>query len=110
MTCSSIGDFVDYMVDFYQQRDRRKIVSTIDTYGDDKLNPTKLQGLRDREPAFDALGVKPKFSRTCTSLTCFYTTSLRIQGRTEDAEISSVVQKEANCRRLPRRLRIPRFH
>jgi len=60
MTCSSIGDFVEYMVDFYQQRDRRKIVSTIDTYGDDELDPTKLQGLRDREPAFDALGVKPK--------------------------------------------------
>jgi len=60
MTCYSIGDFVDYMVDFYQQRDRRKIVSTIETYGDDELDPTKLQGLRDREPAFDALGVKPK--------------------------------------------------
>ena len=60
MTCSSIGDFVDYMVDFYQQNDRRKIVSTIDTYGDDELDPTKLQGLRAREPAFDSLGVKPK--------------------------------------------------
>jgi hypothetical protein len=60
MTCSSIGDFVDFMVDFYQQRDRRMIVSTIDTYGDDELDPTKLPGLRDREPAFDALGVKPK--------------------------------------------------
>lgn len=60
MTCSSIGDFVDYMVDFYQQRDRRKIVSTIDNYGDDELDPYKLQGLRDREPAFDALRVKPK--------------------------------------------------
>jgi hypothetical protein len=60
MTCSSIGDFVDYMVDFYQQRDRRKIVSTIDTYGDDELDPTKLQGLRDREPAFDVLRIKPK--------------------------------------------------
>ena len=60
LTCSSIGDFVDYMVDFYQQRDRRKIVSTIDTYGDDELDPTKLQGLRDREPAFDVLRIKPK--------------------------------------------------
>jgi hypothetical protein len=60
LTCSSIGDFVDYMVDFYQQRDRRKIVSTIDTYGDDELDPTKLQGLRDREPDFDALRIKPK--------------------------------------------------
>ena len=47
MTCSSVGDFVDYMVDFYQQRDRRKIVSTIDTYGDDELDPTKLPKLRD---------------------------------------------------------------
>lgn len=60
MTCSSIRDFVDYMVDFYQQSDRRKIVSTIDTYGDEELDPNKLQGLRDREPAFDPLGVKPK--------------------------------------------------
>ena len=60
LTCSSIGDFVDYMVDFYQQRDRRKIVSTIDAYGDDELDPTKLQGLRHREPAFDDLRVKPK--------------------------------------------------
>lgn len=60
MTCSTIGDFVDFMMDFDQQRDRRKIASTIDTYGDDELNPTKLQGLRDREPAFGALGVKPK--------------------------------------------------
>jgi len=60
LTCSSIGEFVDYMVDFYQQLDRRKIVSTIDTYGDDELDPTKLQGLRDREPAFDVLRVKPK--------------------------------------------------
>jgi len=60
LTCSSIGDFVDYMVDFYQQRDRRKIVSTIDTYGDDELDPAKLQGLRDREPAFDVLRIKPK--------------------------------------------------
>ena len=60
LTCSSIGDFVGYMVDFYQQLDRRKIVSTIDTYGDDELDPIKLPGLRDREPAFDALGVKPK--------------------------------------------------
>jgi len=60
LTCSSIGEFVDYMVDFYQQLDRRKIVSTIDTYGDDELDPTKLPGLRDREPAFDVLRVKPK--------------------------------------------------
>ena len=60
LTCSSIGDFVDYVVDFYQQRDRRKIVSTIDAYGDDELDPIKLQGLRNREPAFDALRVKPK--------------------------------------------------
>jgi len=60
MTCSSIGDFVDYMVDFYQQEDRQKIVSTIDTYGDDELDVNKLQGLRNREPAFDALRVRPK--------------------------------------------------
>lgn len=60
LTCSSIGDFVGYMVDFYQQLDRRKIVSTIDTYGDDELDPIKLPGLRDREPAFDVLRVKPK--------------------------------------------------
>jgi len=60
MRCSSIGDFVDYMVDFYQQPDRRKIVATIDTHGDDELDPSKLQGLRAREPAFDSLGVKPK--------------------------------------------------
>jgi hypothetical protein len=60
MTCFSIGDFVDYMVDFYQQCDRRKIVSTIDIYGDDELDPTKLPGLRDREPAFDVLRIKPK--------------------------------------------------
>ena len=60
MTCSSIGDFVEYMVDFYQQSDRRKIVSTIDSYGDDELDPTKLQRLRAREPAFDVLRVKPK--------------------------------------------------
>lgn len=60
MTCSSIGDFVDYMVAFYQQPDRRSIVSTIDTFGDDEINSSRLQWLRDREPAFDALGAKPK--------------------------------------------------
>jgi len=60
MTCSSVGDFVDYMVDFYQQHDRRKIVSTMDTYGDDELDPKKLQGLRAREPAFDVLRVMQK--------------------------------------------------
>ena len=54
LTCSSIGDFEGFMLDFYQQRDRREIVSTIDTYGDDELDPTKLPGLRVREPAFDA--------------------------------------------------------
>ena len=46
-------------------------MSTIDAYGDDELDPTKLPGLRDREPAFDVLRVKSNFFRTYISLSGF---------------------------------------
>ena len=71
MTCSSIGDFVEYMVDFYQQRDRRKIVSTIDTYGDDELDPSKLQGLQLANRRLMFCGSSRNCFRTCTSLSGF---------------------------------------
>jgi len=44
LTCSSIGDFVGYMVDSYQRLDRRKIVSTIDTLRRQRARPNQAAG------------------------------------------------------------------
>jgi hypothetical protein len=62
MTCSEIGRFVDFMLDFYAKENRHALVRAIHAHGGDNMEAAThiAEKLRQAEPAFAELGIDPK--------------------------------------------------
>lgn len=62
MTCSEIGRFVDFMLDFYAKENRHALVRTIHEHGSSDMDNAKhiSEQVRQAEPAFVELGIDPK--------------------------------------------------
>jgi hypothetical protein len=62
MTCSGIGRFVDFMLDFYAKENRHALVRAIHAHGNNNMieRPDIKEQVRQAEPAFTELGMDPK--------------------------------------------------
>jgi len=61
MTCSEIGRFVDYTLDFYAKENRHALVRAIHEHGSDMDNAKHISDqVRQAEPKFVELGIDPK--------------------------------------------------
>ena len=62
MTCSEIGRFVDFMLDFYAKENRHALVRAIHAHGSNNMDGTDRvsEQVRQAEPAFAELGIDPK--------------------------------------------------
>ena len=62
MTCSEIGRFVDFMLDFYAKENRPALVRAIHAHGSNNMDGAEhiAEQVRQSEPAFDELGIDPK--------------------------------------------------
>jgi len=62
MTCSEIGRFVDFMLDFYAKENRPALVRAIQAHGSSNMDNAKhvSEKVRRAEPAFAELGIDPK--------------------------------------------------
>ena len=62
MTCSEIGRFVDFMLDFYAKENRHALVRAIHAHGSNNMDGAKdiSEQVRQAEPAFVELGIDPK--------------------------------------------------
>ena len=62
MTCSEIGRFVDFMLDFYAKENRHALVHAIHAHGSSDMTNAKdiSEQVRRAEPAFVELGIDPK--------------------------------------------------
>jgi len=60
-TCSEIGRFVDFMLDFYAKENRHALVRAIQAHGNNMSErPGITEQVRQAEPAFSELGIDPK--------------------------------------------------
>ena len=62
MTCSEIGRFVDFMLDFYAKENRHALVRAIHAHGSNNMDGADRvsEQVRQAEPAFTELGIDPK--------------------------------------------------
>ena len=62
MTCSGIGRFVDFMLDFYAKENRHALVRAIHAHGSNNMDGADRvsEQVRQAEPAFTELGIDPK--------------------------------------------------
>jgi hypothetical protein len=62
MTCSEIGRFVDFMLDFFAKENRLTLVHAIHAHGGDEMEGAThiFEKVRQAEPAFAELGIDPK--------------------------------------------------
>lgn len=62
MTCSEIGRFVDFMLDFYAKENRPALVRAIHAHGSSDMSRAAhvADQVRQAEPAFAELGIDPK--------------------------------------------------
>ncbi len=62
MTCSEIGCFVDFMLDFYAKENRHALVRAIHAHGSNNRDGADhvSEQVRQAEPAFTELGIDPK--------------------------------------------------
>lgn len=62
MTCSEIGRFVDFMLDFYAKENRHALVRAIHAHGSNNMDNAQhiSEKVRRAEPAFAELGIDPK--------------------------------------------------
>ena len=62
MTCSEIGRFVDFMLDFYAKENRHALVRAIHAHGSNNMDGADRvsEQVRQAEPAFAELGIDPK--------------------------------------------------
>ena len=62
MTCSEIGRFVDFMLDFYAKENRHALVRAIHAHGSNNMDGAEgiSEKVRQAEPAFAELGIDPK--------------------------------------------------
>jgi len=62
MTCSEIGRFVDFMLDFYAKDNRHALVRAIHAHGSNNMDGADRvsEQVRQAEPAFAELGIDPK--------------------------------------------------
>jgi hypothetical protein len=62
VTCSEIGRFVDFMLDFYAKENRHALVRAIHAHGSNNMDGADRvsEQVRQAEPAFTELGIDPK--------------------------------------------------
>ena len=62
MTCSEIGRFVDFILDFYAKENRHALVRAIHAHGSSAMSERQsiTEQVRQAEPAFAELGIDPK--------------------------------------------------
>ena len=62
MTCSEIGRFVGFMLDFYAKENRHALVRAIHVHGSNNMDGADRvsEQVRQAEPAFAELGIDPK--------------------------------------------------